>query len=168
MWHSVEVDSATPEPPGLPDFRIPHAEKIQWMIETTGWALERGARFCYTIGIAANHGFPEIAVSGLTPVAVKGLVDLVVEQLDGGVEIPLDVPLMGLLDNDLRCVFATVDVSMHTEHFATGIAWNRGAAFPCVQLMWPDRAGLLPFESGCDARTVAVQSIIGRLPGRED
>ena len=24
----------------LPDFHIPHAEKIEWMIETTGWALE--------------------------------------------------------------------------------------------------------------------------------
>ena len=24
----------------LPDFHIPHAEKIEWMIETHGWALE--------------------------------------------------------------------------------------------------------------------------------
>ena len=24
----------------LPDFHIPHAEKIEWMIETNGWALE--------------------------------------------------------------------------------------------------------------------------------
>ncbi|MEN9802974.1 MAG: hypothetical protein RLZ37_2099, partial [Actinomycetota bacterium] len=25
---------------GFPDFKIPHAEKIEWMIETNGWALE--------------------------------------------------------------------------------------------------------------------------------
>ena len=25
---------------GLPDFHIPHAEKIEWMIETEGWAIE--------------------------------------------------------------------------------------------------------------------------------
>jgi hypothetical protein len=24
----------------LPDFHIPHAEKIEWMIESNGWALE--------------------------------------------------------------------------------------------------------------------------------
>jgi hypothetical protein len=24
----------------LPDFHIPHAEKIEWMIETAGWAVE--------------------------------------------------------------------------------------------------------------------------------
>ena len=24
----------------LPDFHIPHADKIDWMIETSGWALE--------------------------------------------------------------------------------------------------------------------------------
>jgi hypothetical protein len=23
----------------LPDFHIPHAEKIEWMIETNGWAI---------------------------------------------------------------------------------------------------------------------------------
>ena len=24
----------------LPDFHIPHAEKIEWMVETHGWAME--------------------------------------------------------------------------------------------------------------------------------
>jgi len=29
-----------PSGPDLPDFRIPHAEKIEWMIETKGYAIE--------------------------------------------------------------------------------------------------------------------------------
>lgn len=148
----------------MPDFHIPHAEKIEWMIDTAGWALERGERFCYTIGIHSRYGFPEIAVGGLTPVAAKGLIDLVVEQLDGGVDIPHDVPLVGLLDNDLRCVFATVDLEANRDVFSTGLAWTRGRGFPVVQLVWPDRAGILPYESGCDARTVAVQPLICRPP----
>ena len=149
---------------GLPDFKIPHAEKIEWMIETAGWALEKGDRLCYTIGLHERFDFPEIAIVGLTPVATKGLVDLVVDQLEGGVSIPVDVPLVGLLDNDLRCFFMTVDVVTNVEHFATGIAWRRGRMFPCVQLVWPDRAGVLPFEAGCDPRTVSVQPLFGRPP----
>ena len=168
MWHSVGVTSRGDDisrlgDAPLPDFHIPHAEKIEWMIETAGWALERGERLCYTIGLHERFGFPEIAIGGLTPVAAKGLVDLVVEQLDGGVAIPLDVPLVGLLDNELRCVFSTVDLEQHRGEFATGLAWTKGRVFPVVQLVWPDRAGLLPHESGCDARTVAVQPLICRL-----
>src|SRR5688572_22924827 len=102
----------------LPDFHIPHAEKIEWMIETNGWALEPVApdaqtdpptpAYAYTIGVPAAVGFPEVAVFGLTPVAARGLIGLVVDACRGGTEIPLDAELVGLLDNDLRCRFAPV------------------------------------------------------------
>ena len=54
----------------------------------------------------AAVGFPEVAVFGLTPVAANGLVTLVADACRGGTEIPLGVELVGLLDNDLRCMFA--------------------------------------------------------------
>ena len=66
----------------FPDFHIPHAEKIEWMIETNGWALEPVTpradtdpptpAYAYTIGVTELVGFPEIAVFGLTPVASNG------------------------------------------------------------------------------------------------
>ena len=59
----------------LPDFQIPHAEKIEWMIETDGWAIEPvpprsdtdppSPAYAYTIGLPALLGFPEVAVFGL-------------------------------------------------------------------------------------------------------
>ncbi len=157
----------------IPDFHIPHAEKIEWMIETKGWAIEPiGARvdlepprpgYAYTIGFPARFGFPEVVVFGLTPVAASGLLDLVAQQLEGGVEIPCDVPLQGLLDNDLRCVFASVDADEVAEFCATGHAWHRGS-FPIVQLLWPDRMGWLPYEDGFDQRVRVAQPLIGRVP----
>ncbi|MAT06350.1 MAG: hypothetical protein CL424_15035, partial [Acidimicrobiaceae bacterium] len=105
----------------LPDFHIPHAEKIEWMIETEGWALEPVApsaetdpptpAYAYTIGLPALLDFPEIAVFGLTPVASRGLLGLVVDAVRGGTEIPFGVELVGLLANELRCVFGPVDTS---------------------------------------------------------
>lgn len=166
MWHSEEMS--------LPDFHIPHAEKIQWMIDTSGWALEPvGADvesdpprpgYSYTIGFPERFGFPEVVIFGLTPVAAKGILDLVATQLSSGVEIPLDTPLVGLLDNELRCVFATVDVNEWAEFFATGLAWHRGDAFRVVQLLWPDRQGWLPYEDGFDHRVRGAQPMIGRDP----
>ena len=110
---------------GLPDFHIPHAEKIEWMIETNGWAIEPvpacadteppSPSYAYTIGVTALTGFPEIAVFGLTPVAANGLAGLVIDALRSGTEIPTGVELVGLLDNDLRCVFAPVDLAVHGQ-----------------------------------------------------
>jgi hypothetical protein len=155
----------------LPDFHIPHAEKIEWMIETKGYAVEPVLAdvesvpprpgYTYTIGFPAAFSFPEVIVFGLTPVAASGLLGLVADLLRGGTEIPCGVELTGLFDNDLRCVFAPVDVDARPDLFTTAIAWYRGAPFAVAQLLWPDRNGFLPTEAGFDRRVAAAQPVIG-------
>jgi len=157
----------------LPDFHIPHAEKIEWMIETAGWALEPVAArvdveppvpgYAYTIGFPAAFDFPEILVFGLTPVATRGLLGLVADLLRGGTEIPLGVELVGLFDNDLRTVLAPIDVEEWGHLVTTATAWYRGAPFEMVQLLWPDRQGFLPTEPGFDRRVAAAQPVIGAV-----
>ena len=157
----------------LPDFHIPHAEKIEWMIETNGWALEPVApdastdpptpAYAYTIGVPAAVGFPEIAVFGLTPVAANGLIGLVVDACRGGTEIPLDAELVGLLDNELRCRFAPIELHEWGPLFATATSWYRGGPFELVQLVYPDRNGFLPYEAGYDQRMRLAQPVIGTV-----
>ena len=157
----------------MPDFHIPHAEKIEWMIDANGWALEPVApradtdpptpAYAYTIGVPALVGFPEIAVFGLTPVASNGLITLVVDALRGGTEIPLGVELVGLLDNDLRCMFASVDTDSAEGTFATLDAWYRGQPYAVVQLLYPDRNGFMPYEPGYDQRLRFAQPVIGQV-----
>lgn len=158
---------------GLPDFHIPHAEKIEWMIETHGWALEPvpadasaeppSPAYAYTIGVPALTGFPEVAVFGLTPAAANGLAGLVVDALRGGTEIPTGVELVGLLDNDLRCVFAPVDLGAEGHRFGTAAAWYAGQPFEMVQLLYPDRKGFMPYEAGYDQRMRLAQPVVGTL-----
>jgi hypothetical protein len=155
----------------FPDFHIPHAEKIEWMIETNGWALEPvGPRadtdpptpsHAYTIGVPALTGFPEIAVFGLTPVAANGLIGLVIDALRGGTEIPFGVELTGLLDNELRCLFAPIDLDEHGATFATAAAWYRGKPYSMAQLLYPDRNGFMPYELGFEQRLRLAQPVIG-------
>ena len=156
----------------LPDFHIPHAEKIQWMIETNGWALEPVApqadtdpptpSYAYTIGVPALVGFPEIALFGLTPAAANGLIGLVVDACRGGTEIPLGVELIGLLDNELRCLFAPIDTA-HCAYFGTADAWYRGEPYRMVQMMYPDRNGFMPYETGFEQRLRLAQPVIGAV-----
>ena len=157
----------------LPDFHIPHSEKIEWMIETHGWALEPVAAhyvadpqtpaYAYSIGLPADVGFPEIAVFGLTPVAAQGLVQMVVDVLRGGTEIPIGVQLVGLLDNELRCMFAPIDMEAWGTWFSTLESWYRGQPVEVVQLIYPDRNGCLPYEPGFERRMRLAQPVVGTV-----
>lgn len=161
----------------LPDFHIPHAEKIEWMIEQNGWALEAVSgradtdppvpSYAYTIGVPALLGFPEISVFGLKPVQANGLLGLVVDAVRGGTEIPFGIELVGLLDNELRCLFAPVEREAADAVFATAAAWYRGEPFDAVQLLYPDPNGFMPYEDGFDHRMLTAQPIIasGVSPG---
>lgn len=158
---------------GLPDFHLPHAEKIEWMIETDGFAVEPvppepdwdppRAGYTYTIGFTAHTGFPDVVLFGLTPVAARGLIGLVADLLLGGTEIPIGEELVGLLDNELRCEFAAVDVDEYALLFATATSWYKGEPFDVVQLLYPDRNGFMPYEPGFDHRMRFAQPVIGRV-----
>lgn len=157
----------------LPDFHIPHAEKIEWMVETNGWALEPvPARhdveppmpgYAYSIGFPERFSFPEIVVFGLTPAASNGLVELVADLLGGGTEIPVGTEVVGLFDNDLRSCFVPIASDTARALMGTAVAWRRGASFDAVQLLWPDRNGFLPTEPGFDRRLAAAQPVIGEM-----
>ena len=155
----------------LPDFHIPHAEKIEWMIETAGWAIELVAArtdvdppvpgYAYTIGFPDSFGFPEVLIFGLTPVAARGLFDLVADLLRSGTEVPIGVELVGLFDNELRCMFAPIDLTQWGALVEVAVAWHRGPTFSIVQLLWPDRNGFLPTEAGFDRRVSTAQLVVG-------
>jgi hypothetical protein len=157
----------------LPDFHLPHAEKIDWMVETEGFAVEPvlpdattdppSPAYAYTIGFPVHVAFPEVVVFGLTPVASRGLLGLVADARRGGTEIPLDAELVGLLDNDLRCRFSPVDLDVWGEWFGSAVAWYRGEPFELVQLIYPDRNGFLPYEAGYEQRMRLAQPVIASL-----
>ena len=148
-------------------------EKIEWMIDTSGWALEpvvaqydtdpQTPAYAYSIGLPAHVGFPEVAVFGLTPVATKGLVQLVVDARRGGTEIPIGVELVGLLDGELRCIFAPIDMERWGTWFTTLGSWYRGESVEAVQLIYPDRNGFLPYESGFETRMRLAQPVVGTV-----
>lgn len=157
----------------LPDFHIPHADKIDWMIETDGFAVEPvapdpdsdppRAGYTYTIGFPAHVSFPEVVVFGLKPVQARGLIGLVGDLCQGGTDIPIGVEVVGLLDNELRCRFAPVDLDEWGALFTTAASWYRGAPFELVQLVYPDPNGFLPYEAGFDQHRILSQPVIGRL-----
>lgn len=153
----------------LPDFHIPHADKIAWMIESHGYAIEpvppsaeldppRPASL-YSIGIPEAFAFPELVILGLTPAEAGGLVDLVADLLRGGTEIPVGVELTGLFDGDLRALLVPLSEPQMRDWLPGSVAW-RGAVSPAAQLLWPDRNGFLPTEAGFERRLRMAQPVL--------
>lgn len=150
-------------------------DKVEWMIESNGWALEAitpdpatdppTPASAYSIGLRAAVDFPDVAVFGLAPAAANGLITLVADACRGGTQIPLGSELVGLLDNELRCVFAPIEPEIAGDLFSTAAAWFRGESLEMVQLIYPDRNGFLPYEAGFDQRLRLAQPIVGLVAG---
>ena len=112
---------------------------------------------------ACSCQLPDVAVFGLAPAAANGLVTLVADACRGGTAIPLGPELVGLLDNELRCVFAPIDPGRAAAHFATAVSWFRDEPLDMVQLLYPDRNGFLPYEAGFEQRLRLAQRFSAAL-----
>ena len=159
----------------FPDRSMEHMDKIAWMVETKGWAVEPVPPrpnadppmpgYAYTIGLETTFGFPEVVLFGLTPVAASGLAELLVGYVADGADVPIGVIFTGLLDNELRCALLPVDMDVYRDLFDVAVQWHKGEPFRMLQLAWPDRNGWLPWESGFEHRLLFAQPAVGAMPG---
>lgn len=161
----------------LPNFHIPHMEKIEWMVETKGWAVETVTAgtfsfgdgqplptYTYTVNFPSRFSMPEIVILGLTPVACSGIIDMIADIRASGQVIDFDATVTGLFDGDQRARFVPVDIADRAQMFATACAWNARTSsqtVDVVQLLWPDRNGFLPGEAGFDQRLRFTQPLLG-------
>jgi len=162
----------------FPDRDMSHRDKVEFMLEREGWAIEAvPARdghatfpsYAYTIGFEERFAFPEVVVLGLSPVACRGLFDLVAGALAGGTDLPVAAPFIGLLDGGQPCAFLPVDVTTCagmfpslTEHHR--LSGDEPTDFRLAQLAWPDQAGVLPWEPGFDTRLLTAQVLLADPP----
>lgn len=159
----------------FPDRDMDHRDKIAWIVEEHGWAAEPvppveepEARpgYTYTIGFETHFGRPEVVIFGLTPVAARGLLGLIADQYAGGVDLPVGVVFVGLLENDLPSSLLAVDLDEHADLAPGAAAFHAGSSadspsFRLVQFVWPDRSGRLPWDEGYDERLRLAQPVVG-------
>ena len=155
----------------MPDRNLELIDKLAWMVETRGYAVEPvkpvddpvdpQPGYTFTVGLEATWGHPEVAFWGLAPAAARGLIDLVAAQVAAGIELPVGAVFAGLLENDLRSALLTVDVEVADPRFPGAALFYGERPFRMQQFVWPDRAGLLPWEDGYDQRLRVAQPVIG-------
>lgn len=163
----------------FPDRDMSHRDKVEFMLEREGWAIDAVParadpdapipRYAYTIGFEDRFRFPELCCFGLSPVACKGLFDLVADALAGGTDLPIGAPFVGLLEGDQPCALLAVDATASVGMFPSlaehhELSGQPADAFEMVQLAWPDGTGALPWEPSFDPGLAPVQLLLGEPP----
>lgn len=163
----------------FPDRDMSHRDKLEFMLDREGWAMdavvsrpEAGSTlpsYSFTVGFEERFEFPDVCVVGLSPVACRGLFDMVADALGGGTELPVGAPFIGLLDGGQPCALLAVDPAMGVDLFPSLVEHHRLAGrdpegMRVVQLAWPDADGSLPWEPGFAPHLLAVQLLLGDPP----
>jgi hypothetical protein len=117
--------------------------------------------FSFSIGLALNYGHAEIVIFGIDPSVASRIINTVRDQAAVGKKY-VDGDLSSDILVGLNVCFLEVPLELYGEYLGTAIWFYQRSPrpFPCLQLVWPDRAGRFPWESGCDAGIRRDQPIL--------
>jgi hypothetical protein len=136
-------------------------------IAAHGWTVigvfptpeDPGPSFAYTVGLSGK-GLPELAIYGLHTQIAHSLANEVARRMvESGTALQTGDRIEGVLVDDVPLVAVamtdTTDLNLVREVYGAGAA--------AVQLVWPDGAGVLPWEDG-SRLTDTDQPVRGRRP----
>lgn len=131
-------------------------------VRTHGWmhtvALDEDDKpgFSFTTGFQATIGHPEILVFKVDKTVANKYFSLLYRCAQNGKPVPRAVRTVGMLPNDDAFVFPVAK-----RHYANYLGWSRwfyrGDDFDCLQVVWPDEAGVFPWEDGFDCKYANAQ-----------
>ena len=129
-----------------------------------------GPPWLYTIGLVERFDHPELIILGLSPEAAHGLVNQFVQTLeDGGSFKPGRQTLRRF--EGYRMALVAVDDAYWQEPEDYFLGWldyykatRRSVPQRALQLVWPDEADRLPWESGFDDRLSSSQPLLDVHP----
>jgi len=132
-------------------------------IRKHGWfktgVLGEGAfpNFSYSTGLWKTIGFPELITFSVKDENAHQTFWNIFNDVKGGRHLKVGERIGDIL-NDLDIVLLPVDKRYYEKH----LGWSRwfygGDEFPCLQLIWPDRANLFPWDAGFDTGFATKQT----------
>jgi hypothetical protein len=133
---------------------------MAWQVQEHGWSVVAVAAqdelpgWAYTVGLRHTLGAPEVCMVGLRGRDMHAWLNAVGQQVRAGQPLRADESRLGVLDG-----FPVVVRPVHPswDLFDVAVDFYRGAAPPMMQLIWPDRHGVLPWQPGAGQRCRAHQ-----------
>lgn len=103
--------------------------------------------FAYTIGLYKTYGYPELICFSLHMDLLHSVLWSGKELLDKNPQPDLTVGYPDFIGNfDVRLL--PVDKAWYREYFGYGYWLNGSWDFPALQIVWPDKQALFPWQEG--------------------
>ena len=131
-------------------------------IRQHGWmqthALDEDEKpgFSFTTGFEVSIGHPEVIAFKMDRQVANEIFWVLYRCAQNGKPVPRARRTGGVLPNDDAYVFPVA-----RRHYAKYLGWSRwfygGDDFECLQVVWPDEAGIFPWEDGFDTKYANAQ-----------
>lgn len=118
-------------------------------LRTAALAEEAKPGFSYTTGFAVSAGRPELMIFSTADEVAHEMFWVLFRRARAGEALPIGRRTSAFFSNLPAYAFPIAK-----RHFADYLGWSRwfyrGDEFSCLQIVWPDRAGVFPWEAGFD------------------
>jgi hypothetical protein len=145
-----------------PDKLDEHERKFVAKVREHGWfrtgvfAEEGLPGFSYSTGFWASAQMPEVIIFSSKNEIVHDLFWDIFREGKSRVKYPVSVRTNQVFENLPAYLFPVAK-----KHYHEHLGWSRwfygGDDFPCLQIVWPDREGIFPWEQGFDEKFRADQ-----------
>lgn len=152
----------------------PHEQRILDDIKKYGWhvvavmAGPEGPPFAYTIGLMDSYKHPELILLGLPPETIHEIFKTIVEHVKRGRSFTEPLRYEDVIVG-YACATRPVHPSQLPEYFGYGLWYRhhigRHGSLQAVQVFWPDRDGVFPWEDGCGDAAVHLQPLLFESAG---
>jgi hypothetical protein len=119
-----------------------------------------GPGWSYSIGLYRTFTHPEFLVFGLPADRAQHIINDLGTRIKAGARY-----VDGASDSDVLASysvrFVLVPRAAYRAHFGIGVWFYRSESFPVLQVVWPDRAAVFPWEAGFDPTLTSVQPVLG-------
>ena len=142
------------------------SKKIAHNLATNGYTAvhvfdnETGNCFTYTIGLYKNYGHPELIAVGLPAQTTDSFFETLAGRIKQGETISIGTPHHDLIRSNLPIYFLPVAPVHYPDYLIQATHYNQTEDYPCLQLLWPDSAGKMPWEPTFDPRFAQLQTLL--------
>lgn len=146
----------------------PIEQKLRSDVEQFGWHVlnvlpsDEHPPHSYSVGVFASFGHPEIVIVGLPGERAHAFINNLVDEIKDGATFEAG-SRYGHLIEGYDVLFLGVDQALFSDYFGRAIDFYGSSRFPVVQMTWPDRNGMFPWQAECEEGIRKLQPVL-QLP----
>ena len=121
--------------------------------------------FSYSIGLWHTHSHPEVIIFGLERELCGQILNGISKDVKAGKSFEAGLSSMDCLQ-DFRSYFETFPKEQYRDHLGWATWFYGGDDFPAVQMLWPTKSGVYPWEDRASQEFKKIQPVFSNIPLR--